>query len=341
MLLGGIFVMETIFIENSQFMQMKAVKALVENKADQNKTKMSLMSKVYTALEDSIYRLKEATRKSIDRLAFMSTERGFVYIGQETLAKQYGVTARTIRGRIKELIEAGVLAVAYRRSSKHNGKGKPVYFFTAHPYFESWKSMFNLQVSDASISSDFQTDFQAEKADKPTGSKDGEGKKVSTLFDLIPKLRDLINNSLPAKFIDKLRALQGTGVQTADQLKGQQLIENSLNILPTWKDDAFVCSLALPKKMDSIHWTALHNVISDMMQGNQARYGNPFSYFAKCFNNAVTKAKTKARLCTWLDDAPTGIKPKAVKTEFPLIDWINNDLSAMPIKPDVEDDMPY
>jgi len=280
------------FVESSQLTYMQSVKPLAANAAEQNELKMSLLSKVKAVFGDKYYRLKAGTRKAIDFMAWISTEKGFVFASQLYVAKKYDVSARTIRGFMSELIEAGQVAVVYRRADNTNAKGKPVYLFTEHPYYEQWKELLCI--------ADCQEDCQEETEDKPTESKAQGTKKVSTL-----------------DYLKKLRELKNTGILSDDQQKGMDLIKES-NALHYWKDDAFLCGLALPKKMDNDDWTGLKAVIREMMPTNSSAYGNPMQYFAVSFKNAVSKVKAKARVLAateYLDEPQDA--PKYPTTKAP------------------------
>ena len=271
---------------------MQSVKPLATNQGEQNELKMGLLSKVKAVFGDKYYRLKEGTRKALDFMAWISTEKGFAFASQLYVADKYGVSDRTVRGFMSELVEAGLVFVVYRRADNHNGKGKPVYLFTDHPYYEQWKELLCID--------DCQADFQAETEENPTESKAQGTKKVSTLL-----------------YLDKLRDLTNIDILSNDQQKGLEMIQGSNVILEQWKDDAFLCSLALPKKMSTEDWSALKAVIKDMMPSNSARYGNPMEYFATCFKNAVSKVKSKARMLAmggdWINKPQRAVeKPKSV-----------------------------
>ena len=156
---------------NETFKQMISYKPHTENQQQQKSMKRQLIKSVIDAYGDTYYRLKEGTRQAIDMMCWLSAERGFVFAGDDYLGDRYDVSDRTIRNVAKALRKEGVIVTVYRSSTKHNGRGCPIHLFVAHPYFNYWTSLLDL---------DFQADFQAEKSENACESKNEEQKKDST-----------------------------------------------------------------------------------------------------------------------------------------------------------------
>ena len=172
----------TVFVESQQFSQMLAYKPFAETKTEKKKVKYSLLDSIQQSIGDKWYRLKEGTRQAFDMVCFFSTELGFFYASDEYLAKRNGISDRTIQYRLKELVELGQVIKVYRRARKCNGRGNPVYLFVNHPYFKYWVNLLGLDLAD------FQTDCETENSEKPSGSKEKEGKIFATY--LVPEKQE-------------------------------------------------------------------------------------------------------------------------------------------------------
>lgn len=174
------------FVETNQLNQMISYKPYVETKYEKRKVKYELLDHIKEVIGDKWYRFKEGTRQAFDMICFFSTERGFFYAGDDYLAERHNISDRTIRNRFRELEELGQVVKVYRRSSKCNGRGKPIYLFVNHPYFTYWVNLLELQLSD------FHTDFHTENAEPPCESKEGGAKKVPTYY--LPTKHEKDNN---------------------------------------------------------------------------------------------------------------------------------------------------
>lgn len=163
--------MTTVLVDSKIFNQMMMYQPYTDNLAQSKQVKFNLLDSVKDFFSDKWNRLKNGTRSALDMMAFLSTERGFVYASQIYLGERYDVSDRTIRRAIKELESAGLIYTIYRRHSKGNSKGKPVYLFTQHPYFEYWANLLNLNVQDR---------VQEESAEIAWESKNKSRKKLST-----------------------------------------------------------------------------------------------------------------------------------------------------------------
>ena len=311
---------------------MKAVNPVVDSAYGKNKVKMSLIDSVAKALglDEYYYRMTDKSRKVIEIMTFMSREKGFVYIKQDTVAEKAGVTARTVRNIMRKLIEAGEVAVAYRRNQRTNAKGTPVYFFTKHPYFKKWAKMLGLEVADVKpveppVMPDFQDEyldhFQEEKEDKPTESKAEESNSVSY-------------HKRPYK-TDKLRDFSyiSNSVLTFAQEKGKEMMQKAVKIKEYWKERLQLCAEALPKKMDDLHYKALEIVIKEMMPDVTADY-DARAYFAKCFNKALERAKLKVNLYDWTKDSSVSsqeahIEALEVSTPITFPNWLKTHTEAL------------
>lgn len=161
----------SILIDTATFNQMIQQDPYVKNLLESKNMKFSLLNDIKSFFSDKWDRLKNGTRSVLDMMAFLSTEKGFVYASQLYLADRYDVSDRTIRRVIKELEQAGLIYTVYRRHANGNSKGKPVYLFTNHPYFDHWATLLNIDV---------QEHVQEEKAESEGVSRDQEGNQVPT-----------------------------------------------------------------------------------------------------------------------------------------------------------------
>ncbi|QDZ88737.1 hypothetical protein [Priestia megaterium] len=176
----------TVFIETEQFNKMISYNPYATTNQEKKNVKYSLLDQIKEGMCDKWERLKEGTRQAFDMICFFSAELGFFYASDEYLAKRHNISERTIRYRFKELEELGLAVKVHRRATKCNGKGKPVYLFVNHPYFNYWANLLGLNMAD------FHTDCHAENAETPSGSKEKQPKKVSTYF--LPKKQESNNN---------------------------------------------------------------------------------------------------------------------------------------------------
>ncbi|WP_226530873.1 helix-turn-helix domain-containing protein [Metabacillus niabensis] len=183
-------------VSQHEFSQMMSYKRYAENQSQQQKEKKRLRELVQESIGDKYYRLKEGTKQAIDMMCWFAAERGFVFAGDDYLADRHDISDRTVRNVAKELRKLGLIVTIYRKSTKHNGRGCPIHLFVDHPYFEFWTSYFDLH---------FQADFQAEKPEIPSESKDEKQKNISTYNltkrSLLNNKRKQSNNKLDAKYV--------------------------------------------------------------------------------------------------------------------------------------------
>ena len=163
-------------VSNPEFNQMMSYAEYAKNRREQQDMKGILLAIVKEAYGDSYDRKKQETKNAIDMMCWLAADRGFFFIEDKTLADQYGVTDRTIRGIEKTLREKNVIVTVYRRSSKQNGLGNQVHLFVDHPYFEHWVELLQLD----EFFPQFQSDFQPENTEKPCESKTEPKKTIST-----------------------------------------------------------------------------------------------------------------------------------------------------------------
>jgi hypothetical protein len=169
----------TYFVETMEFKTMLSYKPYAVNKQDKKKVKYNLLDSIKNALGDKWERLKEGTRQAFDMVCFFSAELGFFYASDEYLAERHAISERTIQYRLKELEELGQVVKVHRRAKRCNGRGKPVYLFVNHPYFNYWMELLNI---------DFITDCETENAVNPCESKEEEAEKVPTFH--LPKKQE-------------------------------------------------------------------------------------------------------------------------------------------------------
>lgn len=184
---------KTIFVESDQFKQMLSYNQYVEKKSEKKQVKYKLLEEIQNKMGSKWYRLKEETRQAIDMICFLSTELGFFYASAEYLAEKHSISARTMRYVFKELEQLGQVIATYRRNSKCNGRGKPVYLFVNHPYFKYWINLLNLE--------NCITDCNTENAGTSCESKEEGQEKVAT-YSLPKKQERTINTATKEITID-------------------------------------------------------------------------------------------------------------------------------------------
>lgn len=168
--------MKTIFVESQQFNEMMSYKPYTKNKEEQKKVKYALLDSIQDAIGDKWYRLKDGTRQTFDMICFFSTELGFFYASDKYLSKRHKISERTVQYRLKELLELGQVVKVHKRARKCNGRGKPIYLFVNHPYFEYWVDFLGLNTLNCD------TDCKTENDEIPSGSKDEKEKKNHTFM---------------------------------------------------------------------------------------------------------------------------------------------------------------
>jgi DNA-binding Lrp family transcriptional regulator len=165
---------KTIFVETKQINQMITHSPYATTNSEKKKVKYIMLDSIKEGFGDKWDRLKEGTRQAFDMACFLSAELGFYYAGNEYMANRYDISERTLRYRLKELVELGQAVKVYRRAKRCNGRGKPIYLFVSHPYFTYWAELLGLKIEDC------HTDCHIENVETPCESKDEATKKVST-----------------------------------------------------------------------------------------------------------------------------------------------------------------
>jgi hypothetical protein len=185
----------TYFVETNQFKQMISYSPYVTNSGEKRKVKYNLLDSIKEVVGDKWTRFKEGTRQAFDMICFLSVELGFFYAGDEYLAGRYNISDRTVRNRLKELEELGQVIKVHRRARKCNGRGKPIYLFVNHPYFNYWVTLLNIDLTN------FQTDFQTENAEKPCDSKVEQAKLIPTYSLPLKQERDIISDNKIIQYV--------------------------------------------------------------------------------------------------------------------------------------------
>ncbi|MBE2933233.1 hypothetical protein HPJ92_12475 [Anoxybacillus flavithermus] len=130
-------------IEHQRFKQILQYRPAVTEEADRNHLKMTMLKSIIQVIGEKWARMKDETKSALEYLCFLSIERGFVYAGSYHVSERYDIDSSTVRRYIAFLEQKGVIKRLWRSSSKQNGRGKAVIFFTAHPYFEKyWQTLF-------------------------------------------------------------------------------------------------------------------------------------------------------------------------------------------------------
>lgn len=181
-------------IEHDTFKQIIQYKEAVTGSAARNHLKMELLNSIITAIGEKWFRMKSETRSALEYLCFLSIERGFVYAGSQHVSERHDIDSSTVRRYILHLEKQGVIKRLWRSSTKHNGRGQAVIFFTEHPYYEKyWQSMF-FSTNNA------QADAQSENCQNASQINEDERKIVSTVDkpyiskNLLNKRNDNVQN---------------------------------------------------------------------------------------------------------------------------------------------------
>lgn len=179
----------TYFVETVQFKQMISYNPYVTEQNEKKKVKYGLLDQIKMGIGDKWDRLKEGTRQAFDMVCFLSAELGFFYASDDYLAERHDISDRTIRNRMRELEELGQVVKVHRRTKRCNGRGKPVYLFVNHPYFNYWVNLLG-------INTEFLTDFQTENVETLSESKEEGAKKVSTYSLPLKQEKNNIHSSI-------------------------------------------------------------------------------------------------------------------------------------------------
>lgn len=166
--------MTSTIITHEIFSQMMAYQPLAENRASQRTIKQKLLKPIFQFYGERFHRFKKQTKEMLDFIAWIASEKGFFFCSQEYLGDRHDISERTVRARMKELIDAGEVVAVYRRNPKGNSRGKPIYLFKRHTYFAHWKELLGIK--------DCQEDCQEEIASEPREAKDSEQKSNATLY---------------------------------------------------------------------------------------------------------------------------------------------------------------
>jgi hypothetical protein len=130
-------------IEHHQFKQILQYRPVVTEEADRNRLKMDMLQSIISAIGEKWHRMKQETKSALEYLCFLAIERGFVYAGSYHVGDRYDIDSSTVRRYLFFLERKGVIHRKWRSSTRQNGRGKAVIFFTAHPYFQKyWQTLF-------------------------------------------------------------------------------------------------------------------------------------------------------------------------------------------------------
>lgn len=94
--------------------------------------------------EDKFGRLKEGTRKMIERVCMTSADRGFFYMKRKDFLSRNHISDKTFRNTMGVLRESGVIVTIYQGAAAHNGRGEPIHLFVDHPYYPHWRDSLEL-----------------------------------------------------------------------------------------------------------------------------------------------------------------------------------------------------
>ncbi|RAS76712.1 hypothetical protein [Priestia endophytica] len=240
-----------MLIFSDDFARMQNYESYTKTQNEQKQMKYKLLSIVEAVFGESYARLKPETRNAIDMICFLATDKGFVYAKDSYFAEKHDISARTIRRVMKTLEEAGKIVKAHRSSSKHNGRGAAVYFFVDHPCFTHWQQYFDFDV---------QADVQAENAEIPCESKDGESKKVSTYS--LPK-NNYIKNHFMYKTIPFIKGVPKLINQTFKDVFKDSLRDLYLRVRVASQKVCQSVSMTLSKKdIHSIAYESIHTLFT-------------------------------------------------------------------------------
>lgn len=170
-------------VSSEEFTRMMNQKPFAQNVGEMQRVKRQLVDGIKAFYDDRWYLFNDATRKMFDYLAFLSAEKGFAFADCEHIESKYGVSKRTIKLRLKELIDAGLMVKVYRRNKRGNSLGNQIYLFTEHAYFQKWSMLLGVEKAVASVvcKDDCTDDCIHESDENPTASKVDDPKKVSTI----------------------------------------------------------------------------------------------------------------------------------------------------------------
>jgi hypothetical protein len=161
-------------IEHDRFKLITTYEQAVKGLAARNHLKMEMLNSIITVIGEKWNRMKQDTKSALEYICFLSIERGFAYSGSQHVSERYDIDSSTVRRYLCHLEKEGCIRRIWRSSTKHNGRGQAVIFFTIHPYYQKhWESMF---FSDEET----QVNTQAEIVQTSTESRENESLIVST-----------------------------------------------------------------------------------------------------------------------------------------------------------------
>ena len=141
--IGGEKMRKHTIIEHHQFKQILQYRPAVTDETDRNNLKMTMLRSIIHSIGEKWARMKDETKSALEYLCFLSIERGFVFAGSHHVGERYDIDSRTVRRYILLLEQKGVIRRIWRSSTRQNGRGKAVIFFTIHPYYTKyWKELF-------------------------------------------------------------------------------------------------------------------------------------------------------------------------------------------------------
>ncbi|MGX1902031.1 hypothetical protein ACT3HK_11860 [Thermolongibacillus altinsuensis] len=130
-------------IEHHTFKQILQYRPVVIDETERNNLKMIMLNSIISAIGEKWHRMKQETKSALEYLCFLSIERGFVYAGSHHVSERYDIDSSTVRRYLFFLERKGVIHRKWRSSTRQNGRGKAVIFFTVHPYFKQyWQQLF-------------------------------------------------------------------------------------------------------------------------------------------------------------------------------------------------------
>jgi hypothetical protein len=130
-------------IEHHTFKQIIQYRPAVTDETDRNQLKMTMLNSIINAIGEKWHRMKQETKSALEYLCFLSVERGFVYAGSQHVSERYDIDSSTVRRYLLFLEKKGIIKRVWRSSTRQNGRGKAVIFFSVHPYFQQyWKQLF-------------------------------------------------------------------------------------------------------------------------------------------------------------------------------------------------------
>lgn len=205
--MGGLFVMrKNTIIEHDTFKQIVQYNPAVTGTAARNHLKMEMLNSIINAIGEKWNRMKHETKSALEYLCFLSIERGFVYAGSQHVSERHDIDSSTVRRYLSFLEKGGCIGRLWRSSSKHNGRGQAVIFFTVHPYYQKyWQEMFF-------ISYDSQPNTQADHVQETSNINENDSLIVSTIYqpNILKDLKERSKETLNSEFTSSRVPIQFT-----------------------------------------------------------------------------------------------------------------------------------